>query len=362
MVTAGMFEYNFGDSEFLMLFLVLVTLPYAAGRSTPASPACMTTAGLQNFSRASRARAVTRRRRPDARSFPDRRVSIAFRRRRRFRSCGSTTRAIASVARPTSPTTSAGARCARGSHRSRRQRRSRAGSCARISHKIGIDSSADRRRIPSRRTTRKLRVVTSRNQQVARIDYEDDREVEGDVEAAIVGRIDQLSRIGGRDSRLGLPQGRGVARASPPPRSPRRSAEASRYWSIPKVPHIDYYAGATVITPNHHEAEAVTHMRIRTSAEAVAAARRFRERAGCEYVLRHARRARHDTARPRRRSRARRRGPGGGRRHRRRRYRHRHDDARARRGRHRCSRPPGWPTAQPGWWSASSDRPRLLDR
>ena len=38
MVAAGMFEYNFGDSEFLMLFLVLVTLPYAAARSTPASP------------------------------------------------------------------------------------------------------------------------------------------------------------------------------------------------------------------------------------------------------------------------------------------------------------------------------------
>jgi O-antigen ligase len=38
MLTAGMFEYNFGDSEFLMLFLVLVTLPYAAIRSTPASP------------------------------------------------------------------------------------------------------------------------------------------------------------------------------------------------------------------------------------------------------------------------------------------------------------------------------------
>jgi hypothetical protein len=27
-----MFEYNFGDSEFLMLFLVLVTLPFAAVR------------------------------------------------------------------------------------------------------------------------------------------------------------------------------------------------------------------------------------------------------------------------------------------------------------------------------------------
>jgi len=32
MLAAGMFEYNFGDSEFLMLFLVLVTLPFAAIR------------------------------------------------------------------------------------------------------------------------------------------------------------------------------------------------------------------------------------------------------------------------------------------------------------------------------------------
>jgi hypothetical protein len=30
MLAAGMAEYNFGDSEFLMLFLTLVTLPYAA--------------------------------------------------------------------------------------------------------------------------------------------------------------------------------------------------------------------------------------------------------------------------------------------------------------------------------------------
>ena len=33
MLAAGLFEYNFGDSEFLMLFLVLVTLPYAAAAS-----------------------------------------------------------------------------------------------------------------------------------------------------------------------------------------------------------------------------------------------------------------------------------------------------------------------------------------
>ncbi|HEV3217854.1 MAG TPA: O-antigen ligase family protein [Vicinamibacterales bacterium] len=30
MLAAGQFEYNFGDSEFLMLFLVMITLPYAA--------------------------------------------------------------------------------------------------------------------------------------------------------------------------------------------------------------------------------------------------------------------------------------------------------------------------------------------
>lgn len=39
MLAAGMFEYNFGDSEFLMLLLGLLTLPYAAARQTAAGPA-----------------------------------------------------------------------------------------------------------------------------------------------------------------------------------------------------------------------------------------------------------------------------------------------------------------------------------
>ena len=39
MLAAGMFEYNFGDSEFQMLFFVLITLPFAAMRTdTPAHP------------------------------------------------------------------------------------------------------------------------------------------------------------------------------------------------------------------------------------------------------------------------------------------------------------------------------------
>ena len=148
---------------------------------------------------------------------------------------------------------------------------------------FGISSSGivvDRQRC----TTRKLRVVTTRNQQVARIDYEDDREVHGDVEAALISRIDQLS--GSADAivvsdYLKGTVSLGVATAA---------IVAARRRGIPllvdpKVAHIAYYAGASVITPNHHEAEAVTHMRIRTSADALAAARRFRELAACDSVL-----------------------------------------------------------------------------
>ena len=37
MLSAGLFEYNFGDSEFLMLFLVLITLPFAATNASAAA-------------------------------------------------------------------------------------------------------------------------------------------------------------------------------------------------------------------------------------------------------------------------------------------------------------------------------------
>ncbi len=38
MLAAGFFEYNFGDSEFLMLLLVLITLPFAADRPSTGHP------------------------------------------------------------------------------------------------------------------------------------------------------------------------------------------------------------------------------------------------------------------------------------------------------------------------------------
>lgn len=39
MLAAGLFEHNFGDSEFLMLLLVLLTLPFASERAEPADSA-----------------------------------------------------------------------------------------------------------------------------------------------------------------------------------------------------------------------------------------------------------------------------------------------------------------------------------
>src|SRR5438477_400550 len=45
-----------------------------------------------------------------------------------------------------------------------------------------------------RRTTEKVRVVTERNQQVARIDYEQDADASGGVERAIVDHAAQLGR------------------------------------------------------------------------------------------------------------------------------------------------------------------------
>ena len=47
---------------------------------------------------------------------------------------------------------------------------------------------------PARRTTTKLRVVTSRNQQVARIDFESDHEVGDAIEEALARQLEMRAR------------------------------------------------------------------------------------------------------------------------------------------------------------------------
>ena len=137
---------------------------------------------------------------------------------------------------------------------------------------------------PSRRTTAKVRIVTERNQQVARIDYESDAEVAGDVEQRVIAELHkhapQTAAIVVSDYLKGC-----ITRRVMEAAATEAERAAVPLLVDPKIPHLDYYAGATLITPNHLEAEAATHMRIRREDDAREAARRFRDRARCAGVL-----------------------------------------------------------------------------
>lgn len=131
----------------------------------------------------------------------------------------------------------------------------------------------------ARPTTEKVRVVTERNQQVARIDYERDADVAGALERAVLDRITPLARSA--TALLISDYLKGVIT-----RPVVAALLGERPLIVdPKVPHLACYAGATLVTPNHAEAEAATHMRIRDDEDSRRAAAEFRTRAQCGAVL-----------------------------------------------------------------------------
>jgi len=137
---------------------------------------------------------------------------------------------------------------------------------------------------PERRTTTKMRVVTTRNQQVSRIDYESDHEVGVAIEEAIAAQIDTRARAAQvvlvSDYQKGVVTRRVMAQTV--------AFGLSHGVPVivdPKVPHIDYYAGAALVTPNHVEAESATNMRIDSHEDAQRAAVALRQRLGVENVL-----------------------------------------------------------------------------
>ena len=157
---------------------------------------------------------------------------------------------------------------------------------------VGVDGLVED---PGRPTTEKVRVVTERNQQVARIDYERDADVAGEIERLIVERV---KRLGPRGRTLLVSDylkgtiTRPVIEALLALRGDRNTDDRGAPLSAPrplivdpKIPHLAAYAGATLITPNHQEAETATHRRLRTDDDAREAARDFRQRAECDSVL-----------------------------------------------------------------------------
>lgn len=135
-----------------------------------------------------------------------------------------------------------------------------------------------------RQTTRKMRVVTDRLQQVARVDYESDVEVGGRVAAQVCARVDQL----GDQADVVVISDYLKGCVTPATMDAARAAAARRTIPLlvdPKIAHLDRYHGVTLVTPNQVEAETATHLRIRTDDDAREAARALRRRLGCTSVL-----------------------------------------------------------------------------
>jgi rfaE bifunctional protein kinase chain/domain len=137
---------------------------------------------------------------------------------------------------------------------------------------------------PGRSTTCKVRLATARNQQVARVDYESDTDIDAARFDAVLAA--SLAAMKGGGALVISDYLKGVIT------SPLFEALAAgaRQASLPlvadpKTPDPSRYRGAAVITPNHHEAEAMAHRRIRTDEQARESARVIRERSGAESVL-----------------------------------------------------------------------------
>ncbi len=135
-----------------------------------------------------------------------------------------------------------------------------------------------------RKTTTKMRVVTTRNQQVARVDYESDHEVGAALEEALASQVEMRATTAQvilvSDYQKGVITRRSMAQLAAFGQSAGIPVIVD-----PKVPHLDYYAGASLVTPNHVEAESATNIRIESHDDARRAAESLRRQLGVENVL-----------------------------------------------------------------------------
>jgi D-beta-D-heptose 7-phosphate kinase/D-beta-D-heptose 1-phosphate adenosyltransferase len=135
-----------------------------------------------------------------------------------------------------------------------------------------------------RPTTRKVRVVSARNQQVARLDYEQDADPSSSTAAALVGEL--ASAIRGAEVVVVSDYRKGAVT----PALITAAADAATAAGVPllvdpKVPAAERYRGATLVTPNHHEAELMTGRTIRTAEDARDAARTLHARSGASVLI-----------------------------------------------------------------------------
>jgi D-beta-D-heptose 7-phosphate kinase/D-beta-D-heptose 1-phosphate adenosyltransferase len=136
----------------------------------------------------------------------------------------------------------------------------------------------------TRPTTRKVRLVTARNQQVARIDYEADGDVSTKSREALLAKTEAVVRD--CDAVIISDYSKGVIDLA----VMAAAAEGARAAGAPLVadpkgPQAERYRDATLITPNHHEAELMTQAPIRDASDARRAAHILHDRTGASVVI-----------------------------------------------------------------------------
>jgi D-beta-D-heptose 7-phosphate kinase/D-beta-D-heptose 1-phosphate adenosyltransferase len=136
----------------------------------------------------------------------------------------------------------------------------------------------------TRPTTRKMRVVTTRNQQVARVDQEHDADVAGAALDALMTRIEAV--IADSDAVVLSDYRKGVVSDGVIVAAARWASHRGVPLLVdPKVARAERYRGVTVVTPNHHEAEIMTRRAIRTNEDAREAARQLHEQTGASVLI-----------------------------------------------------------------------------
>lgn len=139
----------------------------------------------------------------------------------------------------------------------------------------------------SRPTTLKTRIVAhsqGHNQALVRADRERRSYVEGEVEGRLIKVLKQAiaesSALVVSDYDKGAVTPRVLAEILP-----HAIERGVAVLVDPKIRNFDYYRPATLVTPNHHEALAVTNSEDHTDEGLKRAAMKIRERLSCEAVL-----------------------------------------------------------------------------
>lgn len=173
------------------------------------------------------------------------------------------------------------------------------GGRARLIGLTGVDPSAEQLRAEltaaglddsglvndeSRSTTRKVRVVTTRNQQVARVDYETESPAS---DSALDGLVDGINDSSRQSDAIVLSDYRKGVISLPVIETAVAAANAAGIPLLvdPKVPQADRYRGVTLLTPNHHEAELMIQAPIRTADDVARAARTLHDRTGASVII-----------------------------------------------------------------------------